>query len=658
MIEHQFVSQDNYQESIDLLNQWTESYDRGIPIVEDYEWDDLYFSVQDFEYYNPELISPDSPTQKVHFVKVSKLSKVKHSHPMLSLAKTKDVTKVTEMLGTENSLVAMLKLDGLTCSLTYENGVLVRAETRGDGEVGEDVTHNIWNVSTVPRHLPQKINLTVDGEIIIKEDDFEPFAQEYKNPRNLAAGTIRLLDAADAAKRRLTFVAWDAIFPNEEDYPNLTDKLLFLREWGFSIVIFKELPSNATDKNIQEAIDTLKDLTRFSHYPIDGIVFKINSVKEYEKKGRTDHHFRGGVAFKFFEEAYETSLLDIAFDVSRTGELTPVAVFSPVLLDGSSVERASLHNLSILKEKMGTPYLGQPLEIVKRNQIIPQIERAEKVESPSNPIHLPKTCPSCGAPLEVLVSATGVETLYCVNPECPAQLVGRLTYFCSDKGLDIKGLSEATLQKLVRAGFVSSFESIFNLSDHKKEWMQMNGFGAASVNKILAAIEKSKETELWRVISALGIPLVGTKTAKDLANHFGTWEVFERAILNDYAFEKINNIGKIIGDSLRGYPIGKVSYLSKYLNFGESKTDEEELPQKLKGKKVVVTGKLTTFKNRKELTEKIEQAGGQVTDSVSQATFCLICNDKDSTSAKANKARQQGIPIFSEQEFLKEYLIF
>jgi DNA ligase (NAD+) len=656
-VEHQFVFKENYQQCVDLLNQWTEDYDKGAPVVEDYEWDDLYYSVQDFEYYNPELISPDSPTQKVHFVKVSELSKVKHSHPMLSLAKTKDLTKITEILGTDFPLIAMLKLDGLSCSLTYEKGVLVRAETRGDGVVGEDVTHNIWHVSTVPRHLPQKIDLKVDGEIIIKEDDFEPFAQEYKNPRNLAAGTIRLLDAATSIKRRLTFVAWDAFFSDEDEFTNLSDKLHFLQDSNFIVTRFRELSGNASNNKIQEAIDSLRDVAKVLDFPIDGIVFKIDNTKEYARKGRTDHHFKGGVAFKFFEETYGTNLLDVSFDVSRTGELTPVAVFSPIDIEGSTVERASLHNLSILKEKVGIPYKGQSLQIVKRNQIIPQIEEAEKKDNPENPIELPKVCPSCGAPLEILTSAAGVETLYCVNPECPAQLVGKLTYFCSDKGLDIKGLSEATLQKLVRAGFVSSFESIFNLSDHKKEWMQMNGFGAASVNKILAAIEKSKETELWRVISALGIPLVGTKTAKDLAKHFGTWEEFERAILNNYAFEKINNIGKIIGDSLRGYPIGKVSFLSKYLNFRKSANDAKSAPSPLEGKKIVVTGKLELFKNRKELVNKIEDAGGKVTDSVSSSTFLLICNDLESKSSKANKARENGIPILTEQEFLNKFFL-
>ena len=654
-MEHQFVFKENYQQCVDLLNQWTDDYDKGAPVVEDYEWDDLYYSVQDFEYYNPEFISPDSPTQKVHFVKVSELSKVKHSHPMLSLAKTKDLTKITEILGTDFPLIAMLKLDGLSCSLTYEKGVLVRAETRGDGTVGEDVTHNIWHVSTVPRHLPQKIDLTVDGEIIIKEDDFEPFAQEYKNPRNLAAGTVRLLDAATSIKRRLTFVAWDAFFFDEDKFTNLSDKLQFLQDSNFIVTRFRELSGNASNNKIQKAIDSLRGAAKVSDFPIDGIVFKIDNVKEYAKMGRTDHHFKGGVAFKFFEETYGTNLLDVSFDVSRTGELTPVAVFSPVNIEGSTVERASLHNLSILKEKVGTPYKGQSLQIVKRNQIIPQIEEAEKRDNPENPIELPKVCPSCGAPLEVLVSVTGVETLYCVNPECPAQLVGKLTHFCSDKGLDIKGLSEATLSKLIRAGFISSFESIFILENYKREWMQMNGFGAASVNKILAAIEKSKETELWRVISALGIPLVGTKTAKDLAKHFETWEEFERAILNNYAFEKINNIGKIIGDSLRGYPIGKVSFLSKYLNFRKSANDAKSAPSLLEGKKIVVTGKLELFKNRKELVNKIEDAGGKVTDSVSSSTFLLICNDLESKSSKANKAREKGIPILTEQEFLSRF---
>ena len=329
-MEHQFVFKENYQQCVDLLNQWTEDYDKGAPVVEDYEWDDLYYSVQDFEYYNPELISPDSPTQKVHFVKVSELSKVKHSHPMLSLAKTKDLAKITEILGTDFPLIAMLKLDGLSCSLTYEKGVLVRAETRGDGVVGEDVTHNIWHVSTVPRHLPQKIDLTVDGEIIIKEDDFEPFAQEYKNPRNLAAGTIRLLDAATSTKRRLTFVAWDAFSSDEDEFTNLSDKLRFLQDSNFIVTRFRELSGNASNNKIQEAIDSLRDVAKVLDFPIDGIVFKIDNTKEYAKMGRTDHHFKGGVAFKFFEETYGTNLLDVSFDVSRTGELTPVAVFSPV----------------------------------------------------------------------------------------------------------------------------------------------------------------------------------------------------------------------------------------------------------------------------------------------------------------------------------------
>ena len=366
----------DYLEHIKCLNEWTKAYDEGHPIVSDKEWDDWYFEVVEYEKAYPHCIQPDSPTQVIHFEEVSELKKVKHNHPMLSLNKTKDIEEVKSFID-DKKYIVMAKMDGLTCSLHYESGKLVSAETRGNGEVGEDITHNAMVIPSIPKRVKNKKPFTVDGEIICTYKDFEKVKGEYKNPRNYAAGSIRLLDNSECYNRKLTFVAWDII---NSDFGLLSTKFSALSSLGFTVVpyivpyLYKEL-----NNNIEKIIDIVKYEAEQKSYPIDGAVIKYNRVDEYEAAGRTDHHFKGGLAYKFYDETYETKLKWIEWSMGRTGVLTPVAIFEPIDIDGSTVERASLHNVSVMRETLGEkPFQGQKLKVAKMNMIIPQIVWAER----------------------------------------------------------------------------------------------------------------------------------------------------------------------------------------------------------------------------------------------------------------------------------------
>ena len=363
---------EEYNYAIEDLNKATVAYDKGEPIMTDEEWDDLYFAVSEYEYWNGAL--PESPTQKVYFETVSELKKVKHNHPMLSLNKTKDIDEVKKFIG-NHPFIIMAKMDGLTCSLHYERGRLVSAETRGNGIEGEDITHNAMNIPSIPKRIRYEFPLTIDGEIICTYKNFEPWEDTYKNPRNFAAGSIRLLDSAECAKRNLTFVAWDIINRFKVDY--LSTKMLGLEKMEFLCVPYKY---DCDVKDCESLIESIKDTCTTLGYPIDGLVFKYDNIDEYEAAGRTEHHFKGGLAYKFYDEEYETKLKNIVYNASRNGILTPVAIVEPIEIDGTTIERCSLSNLSILEEKLGKPYVGQKVWVTKRNQIIPYIERAEKID--------------------------------------------------------------------------------------------------------------------------------------------------------------------------------------------------------------------------------------------------------------------------------------
>ena len=638
---------------VNELNYHTKLYDQGTPVISDMDWDAMYFELFNLESQTGYYL-PNSPTQRVNYEVVNDLKKVKHNHPMLSLQKTQSIDEINNFINNKDYII-MLKIDGLTCSLGYENGILVSAETRGDGEIGEDILHNAYVVKNIPKKIAYKGKLTVDGEIICKTHHFEKFADEYKNPRNFASGSIRLLDSKECEKRNLSFIAWDAVNyygmdDHLEDVENLSGRLSFLNSLGFEIVDFTIL-----GKFNEHNIEFFKDSAKDQGIPIDGLVVKYNNCKYYDSLGNTDHHFRGGIAFKFYDETYKTKLIGIEWTMGRTGILTPVAVFEPVEIDGCEVSRASLHNVSILNEILGIPYINQPIEVYKANQIIPQIKRAEKVNNiDSRYLYAPKACPICGG-ITVIETLNDSSNLVCVNVNCEGKLINRLDHFCGKKGLDIKGLSKATLEKLIEWNWIKSYEDIFNLKEHKTEWVNKAGFGEKSVSNILAAIEEGKKCNLDKFIAALGIPLVGTRAAKDLADNFHSWSEFIKAIETNFKFYVLPNFGIEMHNSLISFDYSEpIKLVNEYLTILDTEQDTE-IESELKDKTIVITGKLVKFKNRDALKEKIESFGGKVSGSISGKTDYLINNDSNSTSSKNSSAKKLNIPIISEEDFCKMF---
>ena len=659
-----------YEEKVQWLNERTKEYDEGYPTVSDKEWDDVYFDVQKFESYYPHY-SLESPTQKIHYETVSELKKVTHNHPMLSLAKTKDIDELKSFIG-DKPFIAMAKMDGLTCSLTYVNGKLIRAETRGDGAIGEDITHNALVIPSIPKRINYKEKLIVDGEIICRYLDFKKWSQDYKNPRNFASGSIRLLDSEECFHRDLTFVAWDIIEPrdtydiiqiNEElEYETLSLKLEKLIELNFQVVPY----AHGHHLNIiEKIINDIKEDAAYNSYPIDGIVIKYNQVKDYNAAGRTDHHFKGGIAYKFYDEEYETRLKYISYDVSRNGTLTPVAVFEPIDIDGTTVERASLHNMSVMYETLGRdPFYGQRIWIKKANQIIPQVVKADihdygdiiangGVTVDRNGIDGYFVCPVCGEIAEIEKSPSGVEVLVCTNEQCEGKLVNILDHFCGKKGLDIKGLSKKTLEKLISWGWLDTVVDIPKLKNHRDEWINKTGFGMASVDKILKAIDdRFAEAPLSSFLSGLGIPLIGSRVSKQICEHIETWSEFRNLIDSNFDFSQWVGFGYEMNAALHNFDYSNADKLVDSITF---KSEEKILDKdsKLSNYKFVITGKLQNFKNRQELIDLIALYGGSVTTSLSSNTSFLINNDISSTSAKNKKAKELNIPIISEEEFLR-----
>ena len=647
----------NMQELVDKLNKWTVAYDKGTPEISDEEWDNYYFQLKKMEEESGTIL-PDSPTQKIYFKTVSKLNKVKHNHPMLSLDKTKDINDVISFLG-DKSWIAMCKMDGLTCSLHYVNGELVGAETRGNGEIGEDVLHNAKIIPSIPNHINMNEEMIVDGEIICTYENFKEFEEEYKNPRNFASGSIRLLNSKECSKRHLTFVAWDVIKGFSYEY-TLSAKLMDLSCWGFTVV-----PSiTPTYDNLmpETAIKNLKEAAKSFSYPIDGVVFKYNDISEYQAAGRTDHHFKGGLAYKFYDDTYSTRLNYIEWTMGRTGVLTPVAVFDPIDIERSICSRASLHNISVMKDILGDcAYNGEPLEIFKANMIIPQVKPVEEeyrhtygyviAHGGVSVDSIPERCPVCGG--EVIVRDNdGVKTAYCNNPECEGKLLNRVDHFLGKKGLDVKGISKMTLDKLMDWGWINNITDVYKLQEHRNEWINKAGFGVASVDKILAAIEESKNSDLDKFIAALGIPEIGSNAAKKLANVFNTYEDFRAAIMtDDDRLYKIDGIGEIMIQYMRDFDYTESDELYSFMNIVPYRQEEITTNNSITGKTFVITGKLTRFKNRVALKRDIESHGGKVTESVSKNTDYLINNDIKSTSTKNKKALDLNIPIINEDEY-------
>ena len=649
---------------VDYLNSCTKAYDEGNPKITDEEWDNKYFELKSLE-EETGLVLSNSPTQTITYEVVNALSKSEHNHKMLSLDKTKSLDEVASFIGTKE-ILAMLKMDGLTCSLTYQNGELVAAETRGNGLVGENILHNARVLPSIPKKIPYKGDLVIDGEIICTYTNFEKFSNDYKNPRNFAAGSIRLLDAKECARRNLTFVVWDIITPMYFDNGNeykLNQKLDYVGAFGFTPVPYVGLPAKDADGfavSLDDAVDHLTEQAKQLGYPIDGAVFKFNDCEYGRSLGETGHHFKNALAYKFYDETTTSTLLDIEWTMGRTGILTPVAIFEPIDIDGSTVERASLHNLSIMSELFGPigPCRTDEVEVFKANMIIPQIKSVKNVCSHYEEylIRTPKVCPVCGGDTAIRDSGDSL-FLVCTNPSCDGKLINRLDHFCGKKGLDIKGISKATLEKLIDWGWLNSNAGIFELAQYKDEWVKKPGFGIKSVEKVLDSISASSECELHQFIAALGIPLIGSTASKDLAKHFKDWQSFMQAVEGKFPFYELPNFGAEMHYSILHFDYSEAMFIANnYIHFKSiAEVAGPSAGADLTGKVFVITGKLTHFKNRDEIKARIEALGGKVTGSVSKNTNYLINNDVNSTSSKNMTAKSLGIPILSESDFIQTF---
>ncbi len=641
-------SMDEMRDLCKYLNIATEAYDDGNPLISDREWDDKYYRLCKLE-VETNIILPESPTQKIYFEIKDFLPKITHEHPMLSLDKTKEISEVESFLG-DREWVAMGKMDGLTCSLTYENGYLVRAETRGNGIEGEDILHNAKANLTIPQTIPFKEKIVIDGEIICTYDNFRRFKDSFKNPRNFAAGSIRLLNSKESRDRFLTFVAWDVIEPFPGVPFRLRDQLFACQTIGFHITPLEI----STDSNVRDAIEFIKYSCGQFRFPIDGVVFKFNDLSLRDSLGSTSHHFNNAIAYKFFDELYETKLRDIEWTMGRTGVLTPVAIFDPVDADGSIIERASLHNISVMEEILGAAYKGQKIQVFKANQIIPQIDSAEGQEAGKEVefIEIPKICPVCGQPTQIIPNALDdVRLLVCSNPNCEGKLINKLDHYLGIKGINAKGISKATLEKLIEWGWVTSICDLYNLKEYAAQWMKQDGFGEKSVNKILDSInESSKELSLDKFLCALGIPLIGSTVSKELAKIFDSYSDFRNAVDSGYKFYDLPNFGIEKHNAIIKFDYTQADILAKnYVTFGKKETTE--VTNNLSGKTFVITGKLINYKNRAELQKDIESRGGKVVGSISKNTSYLINNDINSTSSKNVSAKKLNIPIITEEEF-------
>ena len=642
-----------YENLVNYLNERTREYDEGHPGISDAEWDKWYFTLVEMERESG-FIHPDSPSHKIVYQVVNELKKIKHNHPMLSLEKTKSIDEIKEFINSKLVSI-MCKMDGLTCSLHYKDGRLVSAETRGNGAVGEDIYHNAKVINSIPKVIDYKEELIVDGEIICKKNDFQKFAGEYANPRNFAAGSIRLLDSKECAKRRLTFVAWDVIqgFPNVK---TVNGKLTMLDNYGFITVPRSSYPAlylDETPVTIEDIFDHLTETAKAYEYPIDGLVVKYQDIEYGKSLGATEHHFRNAMAYKFADETYTTQLQNIEWTMGRTGVLTPIAIFNPIEMDDSVVERASLHNVSIMEQLLGEPYKGQPIEVFKANMIIPQVKSAVKGDNTCllDLIKTPTTCPICGKQTYINTN-NDVKIRVCGNAECAGKLINRLDHFCGKKGLDIKGLSVATLEKLVEKEWLNNLIDVFYLKNYRDEWVKLPGFGAKSVDKILNAIEEAKNTTLDKFICAIGIPLIGTTASKKLVQVYPTWKAFMDSLILFDRYDEIEGFGPEMDKAITNFDYREAEKIAEILTF-EKNNDIIISESEIKDKTFVITGSLKHYKNRDELKKVIESHGGKVVGSVSSKTSYLINNDVNSTSSKNVSAKKYNVPILSEEDFIK-----
>lgn len=635
---------------VDKLNKARKAYyQQSYEIMSDFEYDKLYDELEALEKETGIILS-NSPTQEVGYVVLSELKKVKHDKKMLSLDKTKDISKIQEFLNTKDGLLSF-KMDGLTIVLTYNDGSLISAVTRGNGEIGEDITHNCKVFKNIPLKIPFKEELIIRGEALISFKDFEninenlDITEKYKNPRNLCSGTVRQLNNEITKDRNVSFLAFSLVNCNKQ-FNLKSEQLKFLNSLGFETVEFTLVNKD----NVEKTILDFEHKVKTNKFATDGLVITFDNISYSNSLGETSKFPKDSIAFKWADDLATTTLLEVEWNTSRTGLINPVAIFEPVELEGTTVNRASLHNISIIKNlKLG---IGDTIKVYKANMIIPQV--AEN-ETNSDNLEIPSKCNACGGKAETIQIRDGL-ALKCTNPNCIAKIINGIVHYVSRDAMNIIDFSKATIEKFIDNGFITNYTDIYDLQKYKEKIVEMQGFGEKSYNNIINAIENSKNTTLYNFIYALGIEHIGLSNAKLLCKNFN----YNFDNIKNATFEQIvaiDGFGEIMANSLIDYfaNIDNINLINKVfplLKLNDNIINENIENNNINNKTFVITGDLQTFKNRKELQQKIEDLGGKVTSSVSSKTDFLINNDKNSTSSKNKKAKELNIPIISEQDFL------
>ena len=631
-------------------------YVDGNEIMSNRSYDALYDELQALE-QKTGMILGGSPTQRVGYEVLSELPKERHPSPMLSLDKTKSVEDLASWLGDQEGLLSW-KMDGLTVVLSYQGGALTKAVTRGNGEIGEVITQNARMFENVPTRIPFQGDLVLRGEAIITYSEFKKINEtipdadaKYKNPRNLCSGSVRQLDPKVTKSRHVQLIAFALVSAEENGVPvdfhnSRAAEFSFLSAQGFDVVEYKPV----TKETIADTVRWFSEAIQQNDFPSDGLVLIYEDIAYGLSLGRTAKFPRNAIAFKWSDEQADTVLREVEWSPSRTGLINPVAIFDPVELEGTTVSRASLHNLSYCEDlALG---IGDQISVYKANMIIPQIAENRTRSATLVP---PKTCPACGQPTEIR-SENEARFLYCGNPACAAKKIKNFALFVSRDALNVEGLSEQTLEKLIGHGLIHHYVDIFHLDQHRADIVTLEGFGEKSYENLIQAIERARHTELYRLVYGLGIAGIGLANAKVLCRHFeNVLSKLRAATLEE--LQDIDGIGEVLAENIARYfrdeeSMKQLDLLLQELDLVQQ-VSETTMPKTLEGKSIVITGSLQHFENRKELQALIEQAGGRAAGSVSAKTAYLVNNDSTSTSGKNKKAKELGVPIVTEDEFLR-----
>lgn len=647
------------QSLVKELNSYrNEYYNLNKPTVSDLEYDSKFDELSKLEKETNYILS-DSPTQTVGYEVKSKLNKRTHPTPLKSLDKTKSIDELNKWRNNKD-IILMLKADGLTVELDYENGYFVGGYTRGNGEIGEDISHNCRVFKNIPLTIPFKGKLRVSGEAIIHWNDFDninsnlSYDEKYATPRNLVAGSVRQLDSKICSQRNVYFYAFNILEYNETLSDSKHDNFHSLYNLGFDVIPLILITQDITRENI----DVMKDYAKNNNIPIDGMVISYESVRYSNTLGNTSHHPLHSLAFKEKDETEESVLRSVEWNTTRTGLINPTAIFDTVILDGTEVSRASLHNLSIIEGLQLD--IENRILVSKRNLIIPHVE--ENLDRDDNILSFPSICPACGSKTDININKSITngktkitKTLICTNDNCSAKHLDKFINFVKRDAMNIEGLSEATLEKFINKGWLSTFDDIYYLNEHKSDIMRMEGFGQKSYDKLIKSIEKSKNVKLENFIVALGIPQIGKSTSKTIAKYFkNDWFAFETAYVNNFDFTKLEDFGTTMNDNIYQYlSKGEMGWndLVHEVNFIKEEKKTDNSLKDLTGLTFVITGSVNTFKNRDEFKALVESLNGKVAGGVSSKTNYLVNNDTESTSGKNKTAKELNVNIISEAQF-------